>query len=269
MQKISSYLYPNRITVVADVTLFPVRWNIVYQNRVKIYQGVDNVLTIDVKNSDQKRIDISAMTFKMCITDMNGKEFVTVSVIPSAILGLATATIPANGLGVLTPQFLSFSIYRINADLTKTVMYADTQFGAIGNMELVGSVLGVTEPPREINIFGQLTNKIDPFDVSYVSEAVNIRPSNFLQAREADVLTLEFLLLGFDGTIKVEFTDARITSSNIVWTTIETFAVSQSTSSVTKTYTYPTFNRELTWARVEYQNAVGNKGAVKKVLVTV
>jgi len=72
MQKISSYLYPNRINVVADLALFSTRWNIVYQNRVKIYQGVDNVLTIDVKNSDQKRIDISEMDLHMIVTDTNG-----------------------------------------------------------------------------------------------------------------------------------------------------------------------------------------------------
>ena len=88
MQKISSYLYPNRINVVADVALFPVRWNIVYQNRIKIYQGVDNVLTLDVKNSDQKRIDISEMTLKMSITDTLGRDLTTVNVTPSASSGL-------------------------------------------------------------------------------------------------------------------------------------------------------------------------------------
>ena len=56
MQKISCYLYPNRINVVADVALFPVRWNIVYQNRVKIYQGVTlGALSVDKNLQNKKR----------------------------------------------------------------------------------------------------------------------------------------------------------------------------------------------------------------------
>ena len=62
MQKISSYLYPNRIEVIANVALdpdtCPVEWKIVYQKPIKIYKGVDNVIELEVKNSDQKRIDL-------------------------------------------------------------------------------------------------------------------------------------------------------------------------------------------------------------------
>jgi hypothetical protein len=105
--------------------------------------------------------------------------------------------------------------------------------------------------------------------VSYVSEAAEVKLANFLTARENDTLTLDFALLEFDGIITVEVTDARVISSNIVWTTIEVFSVNISTTAVTKTYIYPVFNRELTWVRVKYENTTGNTGKIKKVLVNV
>jgi len=53
MQKISSYLYSNRIQLMADVIVldsaYPVEWKIVYQRPIKIYKGVDNVIELDVK----------------------------------------------------------------------------------------------------------------------------------------------------------------------------------------------------------------------------
>jgi len=95
------------------MAIFPVRWNIVYQNRIKIYQNIDNVLTIDVKNSEQKRIDISDMDLKMCITDVLGKELLTSDLVPSTTTGLATVTISEDDLLNLTPQFLTFSSYLL------------------------------------------------------------------------------------------------------------------------------------------------------------
>ena len=59
MRKISSYLYPNRIELLANVAGFTTEYTNVYQRTVKIYKGVDNVIEFDIKNADQKRIDLS------------------------------------------------------------------------------------------------------------------------------------------------------------------------------------------------------------------
>ena len=62
MQKIQSYLYTNRIQLLADVAGFTTEYTNVYQKTVKIYNGVDNVLEFDIKNADQKRIDLSTLS---------------------------------------------------------------------------------------------------------------------------------------------------------------------------------------------------------------
>ena len=273
MQKISSYLYPNRINVVADVALFPVRWNIVYQNRVKIYQGVDNVLTIDVKNSDQKRIDISEMDLRMIVTDVNGLLVSDVAVTPGATKGLALATIAETDLVNLTPQFLQFSIYRVNEDQTKTVLYADTQFGAKGNMELVGTIMDVATPARYITRFAPITDPavlgLPPYIIRYYSDAVEITQPNLVQASAEDAVDLAFSLLGLEGEIVVQFTKDPVISSATSWTTVDTFTVTSSTTNVSKSYTANSgYSRELTWARVYYTPVNNNTGKIDRVEIT-
>jgi len=273
MQKISSYLYPNRINVIADVALFPVRWNVVYQNRIKIYQGVDNVLTVDVKNSDQKRIDISEMDLRMIITDTNNLLVADVDVIPGATTGLATATITEDSLIDITPQFLKFSIYRINEDQTKTVLYADTQFGAKGNMELLGSIMNLDTPPRFISRFSPVTDPavlgLRPYEIRQYSDAVDIMQPNFVKDPLLDQVAFNFELIGLEAEVTVQFTKDTVISTGTDWTTIETFNVAISTSSLEKVYSPVNgYNREMRWARIYYTPILNNTGKIDKVIIT-
>ena len=273
MQKISSYLYPNRINIVADVTLFPVRWNIVYQNRIKLYQGVDNVLTLDVKNSDQKRIDLDTLlgageSLKMSVQDVMGKEFLVADVTLSATKGLATVNIQETDLVNLDPQFLNFTIYKINSDASKTVFYADTQFGVKGNMELVGSALGIETEPRYITRFAPITvTDPQPTIITYYSDAVEIRQPNYLNAAVNDSVDLDFIFDGLAASITVEYTEDAVVSSNTLWTTLETFAVTTATTSITKTYDNPEYNRDANWLRVKYVRTTNNAGNIDKVTI--
>lgn len=273
MQKISSYLYPNRINVVADLAVFPVRYKIVYQNRIKIYQGVDNVLTIDVKNSDQKRIDLGALlgedeSLKMSVQDILGKEFLIADVTPSATKGLATVNIQETDLVNLDPQFLNFTIYKINANDTKTVFYADTQFGIKGNMELVGNALNTETAPRYITRFGPITATDPQPDITtYYSDAVEIRQPNYLDVAANDSVDLDFTFDGLDAQITVEYTDDAVIGANIPWTTLETFSVTPATASVTKTYSNPEYTRDANWLRVRYIRTTNNTGSIDKVVI--
>ena len=268
MQKISSYLYPNRITVVADLAVFPTRWNIVYQNRVKIYQGVDNLLTIDVKNADQKRIDISAMTFEMSITDVNGQALATLPLTPTATTGLATVNVTPEILENLTSQFLNFTVYRLNNDDTKTLMYADTQFGAQGNMELVGSAVPVDPAPRYITRFNLLTNtSVNPYQSVYYSDAVEITKPNFLKPQANEALAFEFETMMLEAEVTIQFTKDSVIGAATEWEDIETFTIPLNSSLNNRLYAYPTVNREYTWARVKYTKQSAN-GKFNKVTVT-
>jgi hypothetical protein len=272
MQKISSYLYPNRINVVADLALFPTRWNIVYQNRVKIYQGVDNVLTVDVKNTDQKRIDISDLDIRMIVMDSNGQLVTSASVIPSETQGLATVNIPATDLIYVDPQFLNYSLYIVNEDETNTVLYADTQFGAKGNMELVGNLFDTPVTPRYITNFKPITDPAvldtPPFTIRYHSDAVDLTQPNFIRSSELDQVSFEFTLTGLTGEVVVQFTKDPVISTATNWKTVETFTVASSTATLTKLYDSQTgYDRETTWAKIYYTPAENNTGTVDRIVI--
>lgn len=273
MQKISSYLYPNRINVVADVALFPTRCNIVYQNRVKIYQGVDNVLTIDVKNSDQKRIDISEMDLRMIITDTAGLLVDDVEVVAGSTTGLALATVTEAVLANVAPQFLTFSVYIVNDNETKTVLYADTQFGAKGTMELAGTVMDLPTPTRYITRFAPISDLrisyLPTSEVNWYSDAVEITQANFVKSADLDQINFDFKLNGLAAEVYVQFTKNPVISSATDWITIETFYVASTTNTVSKSYTVNNgYDREMRWARIYYIPVLNNTGTIDRVVVT-
>ena len=132
MQKISTYLYPNRIELLADLAGFTVEYTNVYQRNIKIYNGIDNVLEFDIKNADQKRIDLSTLTqIELNVMDAQGnalpnspypitpKSAITgtaISVTRVATVGQATETT----LTVLTTNITALTAFIVGQQLTGT-----------------------------------------------------------------------------------------------------------------------------------------------------
>ena len=85
MQKISSYLYSNRIVINLDLASSPVEWRIVYQRNVKLYKGYDNIIELDIKNAEQRRFNVSALTLKCLTSDNGSQQYKNISEINSKI----------------------------------------------------------------------------------------------------------------------------------------------------------------------------------------
>lgn len=218
MQKISSYLYSNRIQILADMvtsvdSAYPVEWKIVYQRPIKIYKGVDNVIELDIKNADQKRIDIFGKNIKFVVMDQTDKEIntYTANVLDdgstTSVRGLAKVTIPATDLTDLQAQFLKYSLYILNADTTKTLLYGDTRFGGHGTIELLGSIIPSTRPVQNYDDFQQETywggNTIADRTITYYSSAI---PTKFYEAEPTTNVDIAVTVTGFVGTIAIQGT---------------------------------------------------------------
>lgn len=271
MQKISSYLYPNRVPVVADMAAFTVEYNIVYQRPVKIYKGIDNVLEFDVKNNEQKRLDISTYNIKFNLLDIDNQEiYSTTADVSTGIKGIAQVTVPSSSLTFMEPQFLKYALYILNDDNTKTVLYGDTEFGASGTIHLLDGVLPETTATRIINSFNMITELIDNVntDTWYSESAEGSQPNLFQE--DIDV-SLEFRLLSLEGTITVQFTEDYVVGHDTNWVDVETFSVLTSSSIVTKSYTAEDYNtsNNIRWIRIKYVRADGNSGSIDKVLIRV
>lgn len=268
MQKISSYLYPNRLTVLADVNSSPLEWKIVYQRKVKIYHGMNNVIEFDIKNADQKRVDITDFTIEMVAMDEQGKEIFTVPVTPSATLqGLATATITADDLGDLAPQFLKYSLYIVESATAKSPLYADAQFGMLGTLEVISGAVPIVSKPKVIDTFNYIHNLIDKID-TYTSDAVEVRPFNTY--KQNGVISLNFKNKDLDGDVWVQTSNNGVVSNGTVWDDLDTFTITSTTSTLTKTYAEVTnFQPDVVWLRIKYVPTEDTSGNLDKVLVTV
>jgi hypothetical protein len=215
------------------------------------------------------------MDIRMSIFDVTGKNifddlittdsFITAE--PGLTLGLATVNVSADMLTNITPQFLNFSLYRVNDDDSKTILYADTQFGAKGIMELVGSALSVATASRYITVFNPDTNTVAPYITTYRSDAVEARMPNQTISETLAGMSLEFSFTGLAASVTVEYTEYDVISSAVTWQALETFSVADTTSTLTKTYSYPAYNRSVAWVRVSYIRSNNNTGKIDNILV--
>lgn len=204
MQKISSYLYPNRIEVLTDMAGFNVEYTNVYQRNVKIYNGIDNTIEFDIKNADQKRIDLATISLiQMNVMDASGNELPNspYTVTPNlATRGIASVLIPAGDLVDLDPQYLRYSLTGIK-DSSDILFYCDSRFGAVGTIELVGSAMPITRKDRVYDTFtAEIDLKGQPI---YHTSAI---PCKFYEAVATDTLNFEIHVKGFIGSIWIDAT---------------------------------------------------------------
>jgi hypothetical protein len=208
MQKIQSYLYPNRHILIADLAGFIVENTIVYAKTVKIYKGVDNVIQFDIQNADQKRLDLVTSplvtAIEMNVMDISGKALASspYTVTPSSIKGIATVTIPSSDLTDIQHQSLQYSVTATDGDGNNIPLYTDSRFSAVGTIEVVKSAVPTTRAATvydrfsgEINYMGNVINHTSAFK------------SKFYEAVPTTTLTVTAHVTNFTGTIYIEGTE--------------------------------------------------------------
>ena len=253
MQKIISYLYPNRIELLIGLTGFSVEYTNVYQRNLKIYKGIDNTIEFDIKNADQKRVDLSTLDdLSLNIMDVNGNALpnnpylLTVT----TLKGIATITIPKEDLAYLDAQFLKYSVSAIK-DTQEVILYCDSHFGAVGMLELVGDAMPVSKPNR---VFDTFTGEID-----YTGNVLNhcsAIPATFYEAIPTTRLSFDIDCKDFVGSIYLEATTDDTIS-------VESFRHSpqiQTWSTTTTTTTTVTFSNivvgDYKYFRVVWHNPI-------------
>jgi hypothetical protein len=258
MQKISSYLYPNRVELLADLAGFTTEYTNVYQRTVKIYNGIDNTIEFDIKNADQKRIDLSTLNMiELNVMDMagNGLPNSPYAVTPAnqaTLKGIASVTILQEDLVGLTNQYLQYSVTAVK-DGKDVILYADSRFGAVGKMELVGSALPTF---RDDRVFDTFAAEIDLKGVpTWHSSAI---PVKFYEAVPTETLSFDIDLVGFIGSVWIEATKSSTIS-------VESFKNSAYLRSFTATVESPatttlTFNNisvaDFNYFRVSYSTPI-------------
>lgn len=232
MQKIQSYLYPNRVILIADLAVFTVENKIVYARTIKIYNGVDNVIQFDIQNADQKRIDLSTLSnIELNLMDMSGNELSEspYTVTPTATTGIATVTIPSDDLVDLTDQNLKYSVTATSGNNT-IMLYCDSRFGAVGTIQLIGNAMPTI---KDLAVYDRFSGEIN-FNGDVINHTSAI-PAKFYEAVATEFMDFEIEMTDYIGDVYLEATKDSTIS-------VESFRTELNNAAVLATRTYTTAN---------------------------
>jgi hypothetical protein len=279
MQKIQSYLYPNRVIILADLAGFTTENTVVYAKTIKIYKGVDNVIQFDVQNADQKRLNLVTSppitNLQLNVMDASGKALANspYTISSTSITGIGTATIPQADTANLAHQFLKYSVTALDSNEFTIPLYTDSKFSAVGTIELVGSATPVT---RSSVVYDKFSGEIN-FMGNVINHTSAI-PAKFYEATPTTTVNFAIHVTGFVGNLYLEATeDSTISVESFRNATqLQTFS---STSAVTQTVNFAGSVGNYNYFRVSWkypdiwqfgsqQNALLTYGTVDTVTVS-
>jgi hypothetical protein len=217
MQRIQVYLYPNRITLVSNLdegSAHNVEWRIVYQRTVKIYKGIDNIIELELKNNDQKRIELGTNELKLVLMDQSQNlinTYTAQSLEDSTIVGLARITIPSADIANLDPQYLRFAVYQVKGLNENLLTYTDSQFGGIGTIQLLNGINAQTTVTRKYDRWTQMTDynnaRFEERKIYKLSEAI---PTDGYRAIPITNMSFTLQANNFLGQFSLEGTSQEV-----------------------------------------------------------
>jgi hypothetical protein len=260
MQLIPRYLSTNNAILVADLANNITEYRPVYRRTLQVYKGIDNVLTFEIKNADQKPLSIlNTYTPKFVAFDEAKKlvvehDGVILETSTPSRKGQFTVNVTENDLLNLKSQYLSYNVYLIKtADATKVLTYGDTHYHSSGNIHISTDAFPGPAPTYEITSFTETSYDSDIF----ASEEVTAEPSK----NGNDALhTAAVYTTDFEGDVAIQGTLDNNISSFTNWTDIHNVKLLSPTQPQ-----FINFNGVFSYIRVTYQNKVS--GTIDKILV--
>lgn len=249
MQVFTQYLLNNRVTLVADLADFTTEYRQVYKRNIKIYKGIDNTVEFQVKNADQKPVVINGKEVRFDIVDTNQRSLITKN---ATVLddgssrntrGLIKVKLTAGELLNIDDQLAKYTIYLIDADGERTLLYADTQFGASGTIEIIDDAFAQPSTTHEVDNF-----LID--SGFYYSNAVTGEAT-----RKDGLHTMTVYSDNFNGTFTVEVTLNDILNETAQWSTYASYTVDFTQR--TQPFLVE-MNGSFTYVRIKYADGQGS-----------
>ena len=267
------YLYVNKLDVFTTPTdtWSTERYRRVYNRNLKIFRGVDNRIDIQVRNSDQKASNIAGSTLVFNLVSQDTKDLVLQKDFTAMDLatGKVTVIVTADELLDLDTGFYNYSIVkevRSTVDSTdytvtsKMPLYMDSQYAAVGTLEITGDVYGGVADSVNVSTF----NYTNPFTQGedepfpwYVSEIIDARPNT---SPAYPIHTFQFYTTNYTGTVEIQASlDAQgATPRETKWATVATVdLLAERYKNVTGKYN---------WFRIKHIPALNNTGTVDKIL---
>jgi hypothetical protein len=260
MQLIPRYLVNAKTTLVANVTTgTTTELRQVYQKNLKIFKGIDNMLTFEIKNNDSKPISIlntytpHFTAFDHAKTQVLTKTGTIKETSTPNYKGQFEVSITANDLLNLDDQLLTYTIYLTkDSDNSEVLTYANTHFEMIGTIELHGEAFPGPKDTYSVSSFTEIENT-DP--VEYKSEQITAEAAR--NGNEA-LHTAAIYSTDFTGTVTIQGSLENQNPTN--WVDITSVSLTNPTDP-----TPVNFNGVFSYLRTKYTTT--NSGTIDKVLV--
>ena len=114
------------------------RDRIVYSRTVKVYDSIDNVITVAFRNSDQKAANVTGKTFTFSLNADEGNIGVWSSnvTISNATTAIGTVTLDQANVANLTQELYNYTISYTLGNLTLPA-YTDDNWTASGQIQVI------------------------------------------------------------------------------------------------------------------------------------
>jgi hypothetical protein len=206
MQQISSYFYPNLVTVQCNPDpSVTARWRIMYQRQVKLYKGVDNLIQIRFLNGDQKPVNVTGwLIFFNVLSDEEGLLLLTKNSNPNggitivnALQGIITVSLTEFDLLNLDLPYYNYALTVIDP-LTgiEQVIYIDENYESRGEILLRDGPYPEFQPSIEVDLPSNSNSSI-------ISSAIS---SDDRAIQQSAHHTSQFYFTNFTGNIYIQGT---------------------------------------------------------------
>ena len=220
MQLIPRYLVSNRITIVVNETGFVTEYRPVYNRQLQVYKGIDNKIEFRVLNADQKPIDISTMTPKFVAFDETQKMIlehngtVVTGDDSSPTRGLFQVTISENDLLNVKQQYLTYNIYLVDDNNSKSLTYSHSNFDNDATIYVNGTAFPGPLNSYSVTEFEQTGVGVD----EWVSESVDAQPA--INVNEA-LHTIAVYTESYSGDVTIQATLDNQVNQSTSWADID------------------------------------------------
>jgi len=215
MQEISFYLYPNNIDAFTNLDTWDgMRYRKVYNRNLKLYGGVDNKLKIQVRNVDQKPVNLTGSTMVFTLVSRDTQELVLEKDCTAYDIttGALTVTFSKAELLDIESGLYNYSVRRetrlsIDSDEYRVTssypLYVDSQYDAIGTVEILSNVSG--NPVKSVET-KEWIKKLIYTDASgnsdyYVSGIVDAQPQ---VGTPQTIHSFQIFMSNYTGTFKIQ-----------------------------------------------------------------
>lgn len=261
MQFNSIYLYPNKIDVYTNVpgTWLKERYRRVYNRNLKIYSGVDNRIDLQVKNTDQKAIEVSNSTLVFNLIGRENQKLILTKSCTAvdATTGKFYVTITEADALNLQPGFYNYTLHKEDNLGAKTPLYVDSQYGVSATLELVTGMQGTPTESLEITKFKHFVPRAtgdagSPFAVSSLIDA------NYNLTGSHSNHTFSFHFTDYLGSIDVQASlNESATPGETTWVTLDTLVIDKTLYNTSEFVTYFNTVGKWRWFRVKQSSHIG------------